>query len=497
KFSVADTGIGIPKDRQARMFEAFEQADASTTREYGGTGLGLAISKQLVELMDGAIDIQSEEGKGTTFSFTGKFEVAKGVMTKADSGTKDFLAGLPILLVDDNETNRFILDEVTKGWGMKPVLADSVDAATAAIERAQNSGQPIGVVITDMCMPKQDGFDLVEWMRKRPDSASTKVIVLSSAPSGEHRARARELKIESYLTKPMRQSALFDAVATAVGSPLSEPRTKKTETKVGEGDGESIELNILLAEDNPVNQETATINFQKLGHKISIANNGAEAIEMLEKDDYDVLFMDIQMPVMDGETATNKIREAEEKTGRHQPIVAMTAHAMKGDAERLIAGGMDDYISKPVRRKELKAVIQRVIERFIKAEEPEPDNQSKTPNMENIDDILDAEGIEEEYEGDSDILNRMIEIFDRDYAERILRLREAINSGDATTVKEEAHALKGGTGNFFAKAAFAAAHALEEMGQAGDLDGASAACDKFELHVKELRVALDKIVDSA
>jgi two-component system, sensor histidine kinase and response regulator len=373
EFSVTDTGMGIPREKQARMFEAFEQADTSTTREYGGTGLGLAISKQLVELMGGEIGIDSEVGKGTTFHFTARFGVQQNPTPKADRDP-EALQGLPVLVVDDNETNRMILREMTHGWGMVPTVVESVDEAVKAMERASHSGRPLRLVLTDMYMPKRDGLELVEWIRGRPEYANLPVIILSSGPTAEHRARAGEMNVSAYLTKPVRQSSLFDSIATNV---LGEherfgktgPMTQESEQAPSSGPQQQT-LTILLTEDNPVNQMTATTMLKKLGHTVEVAGNGREALEKLEQQNFDIVFMDVQMPEMDGMTATGKIRAQEQGSRRHQPIVAMTAHAMTGDKEKCIDAGMDDYVSKPIRRKELTAVIDRIIERFISPDDP-------------------------------------------------------------------------------------------------------------------------------
>src|SRR5262249_22477279 len=245
-FSITDTGIGIPKDKKARMFEVFEQADTSTTREYGGTGLGLAISKQLVELMHGEIGIESEVGKGTTFRFTARFKLQPKSADRRES-QQDYLQGLRVLVVDDNETNRFILQEITSVWGMKPAVASSVDQAIATLEKAQSSGQPIQLVLTDMYMPRRDGFALIEWLRARPECADVKVMILSSGPTAEHRARAKEMQVASYLTKPVRQSTLFDAIAMAIGPAQVLP----VAPAAVERDHGGRPLQILLAEDNP------------------------------------------------------------------------------------------------------------------------------------------------------------------------------------------------------------------------------------------------------
>jgi signal transduction histidine kinase/CheY-like chemotaxis protein len=363
EFSVTDTGMGIPPEKQARMFDAFEQADTSTTREYGGTGLGLAISRQLVELMGGRIGIDSEVGKGTTFHFTARFAVQQNPSPKADRDP-EVLQGLPVLVVDDNETNRTILEEMTHGWGMVPTVVESVDEAVKAMERASHSGRPVRLVLTDMYMPKRDGLELIEWLRGRPEFANVPVIILSSGPTAEHRARAREMNVSAYLTKPIRQSSLFDTIATNILTEQDFREPAETPPQQ-EAAAPQRTLTVLLTEDNPVNQMTATTMLQKLGHSVEVAGNGREALEKLEQQSFDIVFMDVQMPEMDGMTATGKIREQEQGGGRHQPIVAMTAHAMTGDREKCMEAGMDDYVSKPIRRKELAAVIDRIIERFF------------------------------------------------------------------------------------------------------------------------------------
>ncbi len=365
-FAVCDTGIGIPPEKQVKMFNAFEQADTSTTREYGGTGLGLAISRQLVELMGGQISIESEVGKGTTFHFTIKLGIQKNPAPRREDSFDQFL-GLPVLVVDDNETNRLILQEIATAWGMKPTLVDGVDAAIQTLERAHNSGEPIKLVLSDMYMPKRDGMELIEWMRSRPEFANVNVMILSSGPTSEHRVRAKELNVSAYLSKPFRQSSLYDAIANSMGTVTAADdfTPAVSDVEPSSRDSETAGLHVLLTEDNPVNQLTATTMLKKLGHSVDVANHGKEAIEKLAERDYDIVFMDVQMPEMDGMTATGLIREGETGTPKHVPIVAMTAHAMQGDREKCLEGGMDDYVSKPIRRKELKAVIERVSEQFL------------------------------------------------------------------------------------------------------------------------------------
>ena len=310
QFAVTDTGIGIPADKHARIFDAFEQADTSTTRQFGGTGLGLSISKQLVELFGGQLGVESEVGRGTTFKFSTRFEVQKNPVIRNKEQSLEQLRALPVLVVDDNGTNCMIMEELTTAWGMKPTIAQSVDDAIQAMERAHHSGEPLKLVLTDMYMPHRDGFDLIEWMRSRPEFARTPVVILTSGPTPEHRIRANELNVAAYLSKPVRQSMLFDAIATlsrhaAIKPAVAAEKSAEPETAAG---GPGQPLQILLAEDNPVNQETATTMLSKLGHTIVVANNGLEALDLLAQREFDLVFMDVQMPEMDGLTATGKIR---------------------------------------------------------------------------------------------------------------------------------------------------------------------------------------------
>jgi CheY-like chemotaxis protein/HPt (histidine-containing phosphotransfer) domain-containing protein len=480
EFSVRDTGIGLSPEQQSRIFQAFEQADTSTTREYGGTGLGLAISKQLVELMGGEIRIDSEPGEGTTFSFTGDFDFADRPPKR--DGDTEFLKDLPVLIVDDNETNRLILEEVTKNWGMHPVVVDGVDAAIQAMERARNGGKPIEMVLTDMYMPKRDGMELIEWMRNHPEFAGVNVMILSSGPTAEHRARAQELKVNAYLTKPVRQSSLFDAISTSMGQAetFAAPVAEKKEQTVGS-------LRILLAEDNEVNQLTATTMLEKLGHSVEVADNGREAIDKLAAGEFDLVFMDVQMPELDGLSATKEIRESEKSSGGHIPIVAMTAHAMAGDQERCLAAGMDAYASKPIRRKAIEAVILEIVEGFLTSPEVEEKKGNEI--------VIDREALLEELDDDKDMLRTMLKMFEKDSAVRLPNLRQAVADGDAVSIASGAHALKGGVGNFFADAAFAAADALESAGRSGDIADAGNLLTKLEGELDRVKQAIAAILE--
>jgi len=360
-FTVADTGIGIPKDKQELIFNPFAQADTSTTRKFGGTGLGLSITSRLVAIMGGKIWVQSEVGKGSEFHFTVQVQAAEAkVLPSKEEPSNALLLGVRVLVVDDNQTNRRILDRLLTRWGMRPICVESAQAALREMNSAREIGDTYGLVLTDMHMPGMDGFSLVEQIRAKFETATATVMMLSSAGYSGDAARCQELKVSAYLTKPVRQSELREAISRALGK-----RAQQSETRVAPpptpGDRVRCQtsLRILLAEDNPVNQRLATCLLEKRGHRVTVANNGGEAVELLENASYDLILMDVQMPVVDGLEATIMIRERESGSGRRQPIVALTAHAIKGDADQCMIAGMDGYLTKPIRPNELDAVLEK------------------------------------------------------------------------------------------------------------------------------------------
>ena len=303
------------------------------------------------------------------------------------------------------------------------------------------------------------------------------------------------MHVASYLTKPVRQSTLFDAIATAIG-PVQMLPAAPVAAPVPESAVRP--LRILLAEDNPVNQMTATTMLEKLGHAVVVANNGRQAIDKLDEQTFDMVFMDVQMPEMDGVAATGAIRRSEQASGRHMPIVAMTAHAMKGDKEKCLEAGMDDYVPKPIRRKDLADVIARMVERFLTEASPNGERAAASISGASTGGrmILDETALLEECDNDKTLLSRMVEIFDRDAGDRLPRLREAVRSGVAVAVKEEAHALKGGIGTFYAKAAYDTAYELEKMGADGNLSNAEATLQSLESQLQSLRHKLDELIQS-
>ena len=363
-FVVRDTGIGIPRDQQGKIFEAFSQADGSTTRRFGGTGLGLAISDHLVKAMGGRVSVVSEPGIGSQFHFTINLGCAPGP-AQAQVRGHHLLAGRSVLVVDDNATNCRILETLVESWGMLPTVAAGSGEALALIQTGNQSGTPFQIILTDLHMPEMDGFGLVEQIRATQTGDGQAVVLMIT--SGEHRgdlARSHELGIAAYLTKPIRRAELRAALETAAGSgmgaAISAPLPEPAARIVGNSDLPGLRrLHILLAEDNAVNERVACGILRNAGHTVQVARTGSQVLPLLGAASFDLVLMDVQMPEMDGYQATAAIRKTEESTGRHIPVIAMTAHAMSGDQERCLAAGMDGYLSKPIRADLLRAALAK------------------------------------------------------------------------------------------------------------------------------------------
>jgi signal transduction histidine kinase/DNA-binding response OmpR family regulator len=376
QFTVSDTGIGIPPEKQESIFKAFTQADASTTRKYGGTGLGLTISTRLVEMMGGEIWVESEPGRGTRFHFTCRMGVADAkIIRVGKAAPSEMLRGVKVLLVDDNRTNRRILEEMLGRWEMKTTSVEDGQKALNELSSARGAGLPYGLIVTDMHMPGMDGFTLIEQIRQRPELATATIVMLTSAGHRGDAARCQELGVAAYLLKPIRQSELREAIARVLGAreqvgaiPLI------TRLSLHDDRDPSVCLRVLLAEDNVVNQRLAVRLLEKRGHSVAVAANGREALIALEKEKFDLVLMDVQMPELDGLEATVEIRSKEKLSGDHQAVIALTAHSMKGDQERCLAAGMDGYLSKPIRPDELDAVLDSYI-----ARRREPAHTQATP----------------------------------------------------------------------------------------------------------------------
>ena len=361
RFSVTDTGIGIAEDKQKAIFDSFTQESGSTSREYGGTGLGLAICSRLVKLMGGQIWVESIPGHGSTFNFRAKFMRSESVPKIDEMPESAQWKKHSVLVVDDNPSVRMFLDEILSNWGMTPILAKNSKEALAKIKQSEKNGNAIILSIIDRHMPDPDGFSLAEKILRYPNFPKTTVMMLRTVGTHQDIMRCQDLGMTSYLTKPLRLSDLRKVIGMTIGE--STLRNKAALSSVSEHPCRvhDEKLDILLVEDNVINQKVGMRVLENQGHRVVLAKNGKEAIDILEDQNFDLVFMDIQMPLMDGFTATQCIREKEKKTGEHVPIVAMTAHALKGDREHCLNMGMDDYVAKPLKTEQIIQTIERVM----------------------------------------------------------------------------------------------------------------------------------------
>ena len=478
-FTVADTGVGIPAEKQTAIFEAFNQADGSMTRRYGGTGLGLTISSRLVELMGGRIWVESEPHKGSRFHFTVPFALQKTPARVIVPRDPIALRGMRVLVVDDNATNRQILIKMLDSWHMNPTAVDSGAKAIIALQAGQGLGRNFPLILLDAQMPEMDGFALAESIKRNRDWSTATVMMLSSAGLRGDAARCREIGVSAYLTKPVRQSELLDAIFTALGTrpAKSLPSSLVTRHSLREN---RPPVRILLVEDNAVNQLVALRLLEKQGHAVTIAANGKRALEALKKDPYDLVLMDIQMPEMNGWEATKAIRENEKTTGEHIPIAAMTAHAMKGDEERCITAGMDDYLTKPIRIPELLAVVDRIVNRKAVAKGMEGVVNSR----------FDLTAALDRLEGDRELFDEMAHLFIAECPRAIEEIRQAITATDAKALEHHAHSLKGSSANLGATTVSCAAAALEDCARSGNLERAG---DLFKSLERELDHLLSEL----
>jgi two-component system sensor histidine kinase/response regulator len=473
RFTVTDTGIGIPADKQAAIFEAFTQADRSTTRQYGGTGLGLTIASQLVTMFGGVIGVDSTVAVGSTFHFTARFDRSDAAPERTSQAAVVPVAGKRVLVVDDSATNRRILSEILSAWQMEVAIADGGETALSQLRDARSSGRSFALVIVDAIMPGMDGFELAKTILEEEQTSLPTVMMLSSSGAAGQAARARDLKIQSVLTKPVTQSDLLEAVQRALAAtgqhPVASPPAVAPLVR------ERTPLRILLAEDNRVNRQVAIGLLEKRGHHVHVAENGRRAVERSAAEVFDLILMDVQMPEMDGVEATRRIREREQQHGRARlPIVALTAHAMTGDAERFIAVGMDEYLSKPLRPELLYGTLIRL---FPSTGIPEVPVR-----------VLEEDDALERVGGSRKLLKQIATIFLEDMPRMLGDIRQAVRDSDALALTSSAHRLRGAVTNFTMGPAAADAQALERMGSTGQLGDAAAGLTALERSMTALQL---------
>ncbi|HZZ73054.1 MAG TPA: response regulator [Pirellulales bacterium] len=515
-FRVSDTGIGIPHEKQRTIFEAFEQADTSTTRRYGGTGLGLSISARLVELMGGRIWVESRASRGSVFHFTAQLEIAAEPLDHAALPLAD-LEGLPVLIVDDNHTNRLILHEMVTHWRMQPTAVESAAEAWNALHAAIAQDRPFAIVLTDAHMPDTDGFELCLKIKQDPALSSTAVIMLTSGDRPGDAVRSRQFGVSAYLIKPAKQSELLDAMLAALNpfgapaetiSPTSKPLPQPARP-----------LRVLVAEDSPVNQKLAKTLLHKWGHACELVSNGRQALEAIQARKFDLVLMDVQMPEMDGFEATKGIRQTEQTTGHHIPIIATTAHALRGDRERCLLAGMDGYLSKPIRSRELFDVL----EEFGK-DSAEMESEPRAPATRSAADpaatalpaaraesaanrrsearagassIWNREQALAGLEGDAALLADLAQAFLEECPGWLARIGAAVSSRDAANLKLAAHALKGAASHFAAAGVVRRALELETLGRTANLAEAEDPWHALQAEVERFVPELQSFVADA
>jgi PAS domain S-box-containing protein len=493
-FSVTDTGIGIPREKQSAIFEAFAQADGSTTRTYGGTGLGLSIASQLINKMCGRIWIESKVGEGTTFHFTARFGVRDTPSPTLKHANPRGLSGLRTLIVDDNAVNCRILREMLLNWRMKPTVVRSGQAGFQEMLRAAKSHSAYQLVLLDAMMPEMDGFALAEKIKDQPELADATVMMLSSAMPAGSAERCGALGIAGFLTKPVTQSELLDAILIAVKPPTEAAKDPVANNGFVGTDPMASSLRVLVAEDNLVNRAVATGILEKRGHVLVHATNGREAVEAFGDGRFDLILMDVQMPEMDGFEATRRIREVEKGSGGHTKIVALTAHAMAGDRERCLAAGMDDYISKPLRKEDLVRVLHGL---DADVHHGETDSLIRTrPRLVSEEALVDIDQLREATDNEPVRMRRLIGIYLTQTAPLLNELDAAIQAKAGADVARLAHKLVGSSICCGVEAFTLPLRELERIGNEGNLSGADALFEDVRDKFPRVRSAFDEFLQT-
>ena len=506
RFSVRDQGIGIPEDKRGRLFQPFEQVDGSLVRQFGGTGLGLSISKLLVELMDGDIGFESQAGKGSEFWFTavlGKRERVEEIPAQEPGE----LEGKRVLVVDDNRINRLLVSRLLHSWGCRGDEAADGPSALSKLQAAAAEDDPFDLAIVDMQMPRMDGETLQRKIKLDPDLAGgPPLIMLTSLGIRGDAARLEESGFAAYLTKPVRRAHLFDALVSVINRTASGTGTERPPiiTRHSAAEERKARARILLVEDNPTNQKVASLMLGKLGYRLDTAGNGIEAIQKLEVEDFSLVLMDLQMPLMGGYEATAVIRDPSSSVRNHAiPIVAMTAHALKSDQEKCLDAGMDDYVSKPVRAQVLEEVLRRLLDAEVPkgsaetAEAAQTVVAAQTPGSEERGSagleeypIWDRQALVDRVDGDEESAREIVEVFLEDIPRQIEGLRESIRGLDPGRMLRIVHTIKGAAGSLGAEALAHAARRLEESGHGGNPDSQAAALDRLEAEFHRLRAEM-------
>jgi two-component system, sensor histidine kinase and response regulator len=497
RFEITDTGIGIALEAQAKLFHAFVQADGSTTRKYGGTGLGLAICKQLVTQMGGEIGVQSNPGKGSTFWFTAKF-TKQYPGNSAPFVRKASLQNRRVLVVDDNESMCTSIQHVLASWGLDQHLAPSGEAALDFLRRESARGRPVDIVLTDLAMPGMDGLMLARAIKTDPRLAHVRLIIMTTLDRGDDMEMFRASGVDAYVSKPMKQKALLDSLEEVLAS-QDAPRAILSGLMVmgsgahgAHGEARSHQLRILIAEDNIVNQKVALNQLERMGYTAHAVENGKMAVDAVEKGSYDIVFMDCQMPELDGYAATKEIRRREGNS-KHTWIVAMTAHSLEGDREKCLAAGMDDYVSKPVKPENVKAAIDRYLMRRGQMALVQETAAAAPADPAEFIDPAALDGFRQ-FDTDSgpSLLTQLIEVFLENTPTLLRDLRTALAKGAAPDLARVAHTLKGSCSNFGAHRLRSACMRLEQLAETGSLDGAEILLQEIERTFEGVRLALER-----
>jgi CheY-like chemotaxis protein/HPt (histidine-containing phosphotransfer) domain-containing protein len=489
RFSVEDTGIGIPREKQKDVFSAFKQVDAKTTNQYGGTGLGLAVSSQLVRLMGGELTVSSEPGQGSRFEFTAAFKRLKEEPVRPEEAGGDDLQGIRVLVVDDNAATRRLTKEMLDSWRMKTQFASNAEEARQIL----TGDGHVDLVLIDSDMPGSDGFSLARWIRDQ-QIKDLRVAMMLTFPHLKRKAEFGELGVKGSVIKPLNPPELHNLLLVALDKKkIDTKKTRPQKRPDAKSKAAGRSLKILVAEDTPFNQTFILRLLEKNGFHPILVENGRQALEAFNPDTFDVILMDVQMPEMDGFEATRQIRkqEAGSASQGHMPIIAMTAYATEGDRERCLEAGMDDYVSKPISASKLFKAIEALVpaapeEEASGSEDPAADGKKPVS--------LNADGLIRSFENDQELFQELVEIFLNDSPQMLNTLRDSLKSTDAKTFKRTAHSLKGMLRNFQAESAAETAFELEQIGEQGKLDDADQIVDSLAAQLDDVARKLKEVV---